>query len=669
MKELVKLNPEQHKFVIGIDFGHGETSAAMCPIQWEVAAGESTMPRQDIRINPANTGNENVIVSAISQVNDQKPQIGENAFNSEQMVDGAKLRVCFKEPPKDLNGEKEQLMIQFMCAIYSKIRDIYVDELTDTNHIVYIARPSGWTQPDTKNLYCQMALEAGIPLAGLTSESRAAIFYARNSPQISFKNDIQKGAIVADLGSSTLDLTYLSTDNKPVDYGYNVGASIVDRIIFEDQILPNEGVQRLLANHPQYENALLYRARTIKEDAYKKSSTNSEIDMSFMLRNVISRDCPDFGSLKNVFVIVEYESLAQLNKVIEERRHYITSIKDALEDFRKKHIPGRTVSGVFLTGGASRMNFVRDLVSEAYKLDPDRVKADPENPSLTISRGIAMLGRADALSFNLQQKLIAATDNIDYSTYQKTFLNKLADALVSEIWPVISAKATEFKNSSLDLCLQDLISNIVAEVNGNMVEGAAKTALKATIGEKTNALRDQLNQIIDIYAPGSEISEVDVDEIDVEIEHIDELNETLKSVVVDIVNDIPDILAFALFFIFAYFILIGTIFYWIYELLKTLWQSPEEAKVEETIQKAKAEQKRREELQKPRSKRDREKLYKGINKDSADIKSKLKKSILDALDPKTDLGKQLASSVDPLFKSYTRAFIDKNVDAVRIPIE
>lgn len=669
MKELVKLNPEQHKFVIGIDFGHGETSAALCPIQWEVAAGESTMPRQDIRINPANTGNENVIVSAISQVGGQKPQIGENAFNSEQMVDGARLRVCFKEPPRDLNGEKEQLMIQFMSAIYSKIRDIYVDELTDTNHIVYIARPSGWTQPDIKNLYCQMALEAGIPLAGLTSESRAAIFYARNSPQISFKNDIQKGAIVADLGSSTLDLTYLSTDNKPVDYGYNVGASIVDRIIFEDQILPNEGVQRLLASHPQYENALLYRARTIKEDAYKKANANSEIDMSFMLRNVISRDCPDYNSLKNEYVIVEYESLAQLNKVIEDKRHYITSIKNALEDFQKNHIPGKTISGVFLTGGASRMNFVCDLVSETYKLNPDRVKIDPENPSLTISRGIAMLGRADALSFHLQQKLIAVTNDIDYSTYHNTFLNKLADALVSEIWPLISAKALDFKNASENLNLQDLISKIVAEVDGDMVDKSAKSALKDTIGEKTNALRGQLNQIIDIYAPGSEISEVDVSEIDMEIEHIDELNQTLQNVVVEIVDDIPGILAFALFFIFAYFILIGTVLYGIYELLKSLLQSPEEAKVEETMQKVKAEQKRHEELQKPRTKREREKLYKGINKNSEDIKSKLKSSILSSLDPKTDLGKQLASSVDPLFKSYTQAFVDKNVDAVRIPIE
>ena len=80
-----------------------------------------------------------------------------------------------------------------------------------------------------------MAIKAGIPLGGLTSESRAAIFYAK-SPNVNFSKEISKGAIVFDLGSSTLDFTYLSDKDKPIDFGYDLGASIIDNAILENMI-------------------------------------------------------------------------------------------------------------------------------------------------------------------------------------------------------------------------------------------------------------------------------------------------------------------------------------------------------------------------------------------------------------------------------------------------
>ena len=76
MAILVNPNPQQHKYVVGIDFGHGETSAAICNLQWNVSAGRSDLDTTDIRINDKNTGNEKVLVSAISIIEGEKPQIG-----------------------------------------------------------------------------------------------------------------------------------------------------------------------------------------------------------------------------------------------------------------------------------------------------------------------------------------------------------------------------------------------------------------------------------------------------------------------------------------------------------------------------------------------------------------------------------------------------------------
>ena len=221
MANLVIPQKDKHQYVVGIDFGHGETSAAICKIEWDKDAGLREMDIMDIDMD--RNARKKVIVSSICRINGGI-LIGEEAF--EHMADNNGIRICFKQKPENVDGEAEMLMIDYMKAVYARIRENQ-EELTDNNHIVYIARPSGWVEEESKELYRQMAVKAGIPLAGLTSESRAAIFYAK-SPKVGFAKEISKGAIVFDLGSSTLDFTYLSDSDKPIDYGYNLGASIID---------------------------------------------------------------------------------------------------------------------------------------------------------------------------------------------------------------------------------------------------------------------------------------------------------------------------------------------------------------------------------------------------------------------------------------------------------
>lgn len=197
MADLIIPNKIQHKYVVGIDFGHGETSAAICPIEWDKDAGLRETKILDIDLDIA--ARKKVITSSICRVSGGI-LIGDEAF--EHTTDNIGIRVCFKQKPLSIEGDAEKLMIDYMRAVYARVRESQ-EELTDMNHIVYIARPSGWTEKETKELYRQMAVEAGIPLGGLTSESRAAIFYAK-SPNVNFSKEISKGAIVFDLGSSTL---------------------------------------------------------------------------------------------------------------------------------------------------------------------------------------------------------------------------------------------------------------------------------------------------------------------------------------------------------------------------------------------------------------------------------------------------------------------------------
>ena len=102
MAQLIKPNKEKHQYVIGIDFGHGETSAAICELEWNKSAGTSEQHRLDIDMD--RSARKKVLVSAICKTPNGRFHIGNEAFEADNLVDGTQLSVCFKQAPKDING-------------------------------------------------------------------------------------------------------------------------------------------------------------------------------------------------------------------------------------------------------------------------------------------------------------------------------------------------------------------------------------------------------------------------------------------------------------------------------------------------------------------------------------------------------------------------------------
>jgi len=235
---------QQIEYAIGIDLGHGETSAARCPIQWDITEVEQLDPAIDLEMG----GNKYVLPSAITILPNGNAYIGEAAFASE-ILRQAKVRVCFKKAPRDINGDSEKLMIRFMKEVYTRILQNNVGRLTPTNHLVYIATPSGWSK-ETQSLYLEMAKQAGLPMGGITKESRAAFVRAQNDVTSGLGRNIERGAIVFDMGSSTLDFTYMRKGLGLIDNGYDCGASFIEKAIFEDKEKNDENIQLFEKKYP-----------------------------------------------------------------------------------------------------------------------------------------------------------------------------------------------------------------------------------------------------------------------------------------------------------------------------------------------------------------------------------------------------------------------------------
>lgn len=507
----------------------------------------------------------------------------------------------------------------------------------------------------------QMALRAGLPLGGLTSESRAAIFYALNDPKIAFKNEIAEGAIVFDLGSSTLDFTYIAGDHKPIDYGYPHGASLIDKAIFNDKIAPCAGVQKLLTRHPQYEAALLFEARKAKEDSYKKASKTASIDNSFMLRTIVSRDCPDYDSIKKEFVIVEYENLDALNDTLEEQIGYKTKIREDLADFKNNHIAGKEIKGVFLTGGASRMEFISEIICEEYGLSSDVVKVDPDNPSLTISRGIAMLGRADALSSVLQKKLIEKAQTVNSMSFVNAFKLEFTNELTKWYWKKMEAVILNFARAKTNLTLNDLNNSLDEAVKDiGDIGSVQKKVLRECAKKNIGCIQKELNAIISVYWPGYEIQESTIDNIYINLDAVSAniadaknsvVEEVRKVISITTAEIIGDTLLSVLLVLNPYLAIIIII---VRKLKNWLKSSDEKAK------------ELRKELMKPLSQDERATACQKLLSDEKEICEKIRKPISEAMN-KLDAKKN--ESLRGIFKAYLNNVIQKNIDNVKIDIE
>ena len=184
-------------------------------------------------------------------------------------------------------------------------------------------------------------------------------------------------------------------------------------------------------------------------------------------------------------------------------------IREALVDFRDNHIPERTVNGVFLTGGASRMNFLRPIISNVFELPMENIQFDSDNSSLTVSRGITLLGVADAMT-NVFVAEIKDTlsRNLDIDQLYSSFIEKLSKNIPESVWPTIESTVNDWLTTSTASDQSDIekeLLNRIKEEIGVFSKSNMKTivsdALQECIIKENNTIRDRINDIIKLYAP------------------------------------------------------------------------------------------------------------------------------------------------------------------------
>ena len=144
------------EFIIGIDFGHGETSAAFYSLK--------TQDKFDLDILPG----KKVIKSALAILEQEGCEticVGDAAIQNAPYAKD--FQISFKKRPSEMTTIERNRMVAFMKGVYAEILNRHADYKT-RKHVVYIARPSQdklWKSEESE--YIKIAEDAGIPVAGI----------------------------------------------------------------------------------------------------------------------------------------------------------------------------------------------------------------------------------------------------------------------------------------------------------------------------------------------------------------------------------------------------------------------------------------------------------------------------------------------------------------------
>lgn len=281
-----------------------------------------------------------------------------------------------------MNKTERDRMVAFMKGVYAEILEIN-PYLINREHVIYIAAGPLYPFEKEKNEYVKIAEDAGLPIAGIIRSSIAAYFYALTQPNSRFDIRENNGILIVDFGSNTIDFTYCDKLTKQIiEEGYLLGASEVEKTLLEyamdnpSDVYMHEFVKLYGSNKES--NAyyqMLYKFREAKERFYTLKLPVFSVGFDYGI--ITSSEKTPIHGFSGIAIPKE-----KINDILGL---YIRRVKETVKSFKENRLKDHNVTSVFLTGGASKMDFVRQIFMEEF--NEAHCLLD-DNPSVIISRGL-----------------------------------------------------------------------------------------------------------------------------------------------------------------------------------------------------------------------------------------------------------------------------------------
>ena len=424
--------------VIGFDLGHGETALAY------VRLGSHAWPKM-LEVNKKKTQ-----ITAVARHPKRGTLIGEDAF----MLGATEFRIGFKRKPSEATPDQRQAIQRFAKALYQWLVDEGQIRQEGRSHFI-VGCPSGWSKEE-RQAYKKLLAASGIPSLEVEPESRAAFWEAKGSDLP--LEELEKSVLVIDIGSSTTDFTLVEGQfHKPFDSGLDLGAALIDKTILARTLAGHEDGEELgkvFEEHPHVRNRCELYCRKAKEEyfihyEFHQEKPGEEVNIGY-----------EKIRLKGKRLI--FEPLVTgpiMQEILEEPldeldgKGWRQAFRDEVSALKERaDREGFTVDVIVLTGGASRMNFVRPICEQVFP--GCRCWRDSE-PEFTIARGLARLGQNNLLKLD--------------------FMKDVRGFIANELPSIIESHVHQLIESLVETLTDGLMTEVIEPTLHGWREGAIKT--------------------------------------------------------------------------------------------------------------------------------------------------------------------------------------------------
>lgn len=472
-------------YFVGIDFGHGETSVSRIP-----GYNEETCSRIPLRLTSHSDG-QKVISALCKKEGKWSFVLGKDDFKQPDIREG------FKGPISKLIAENEkdyESLREFSKLIFETIltndKELKFDSRTgEANFVVCIANPSDWRRKDanTPKKYLDFFRnECGIKPAAMCINESDAAFYTKHSVYSS-----EDTVFVIDLGSSTIDFTtyYNSECNPECCWGCNLGAHKVEDALVEKVCENKENEENILkviearkaAGLGSADAAISLAARFAKESFYTNHAEELEIKLRFS--QLV------FGGLKASTVFELILTKEELYDAIKEYRSELElTLENAVQKLKNE---GIKLTRILLSGGASRMDFVKESTDQIFKKAFPKVEIDHDTyPEWVVSDGAAAYAK---VYINAQKKVAAL-----HSQFDNWANSNLIEAIQS---------------AGLSAFQETLRESMREELKKRYIDSSSSTSLNSF----ENILRNILNTITSTYTFKSRADKMFIEKVNAQI--------------------------------------------------------------------------------------------------------------------------------------------------------
>ena len=428
--------------IITIDLGHGQCSS--CHVN---KSGLGII--KDLVFD-----NEARIVPTAIRYENGKVEIGEQAVGKDGCI------FYFKDSPKywqDKIGErtKKQLIEDFVRKLFESVIMNSDARGQGERILLFVGCPSSETEwLAYRKQYAEMienaVKHACLSRAGkkknikdvavvILPESRAAFINAAG------KNGLYMdlGILVLDFGSSTADATWMQTGRKAIEKSWRLGASEIERLMMK-QALSSRGYSYAdldLKDRELYN----WEFRRKKEMYYNNEAVAPSVIFISKKGEAAPDMIPVYINDEFMARVVGYTSEMGEAADAEQIRlrgdgetgswadHCRRFIREVLQEVKSSKC---ACQAVVLTGGASKMSFIKEICSQEFGKVYDNKNVlivGADEPSLSVSRGLARAALNDLMAEEKRKELIDALKT-DIENELEVFAKDVAENLAEKYY-------------------------------------------------------------------------------------------------------------------------------------------------------------------------------------------------------------------------------------------